>query len=35
MSRPTTSRLAAQDLTLAYEDRTVVEGLDLEIPDAA
>ncbi len=33
MSRPTTSRLAAQDLTLAYEDRTVVEGLDLEIPD--
>ncbi|MFJ8725105.1 ABC transporter ATP-binding protein [Streptomyces sp. NPDC093269] len=33
MTRPTTSRLAAQDLTLAYEDRTVVEGLDLEIPD--
>jgi iron complex transport system ATP-binding protein len=31
MSR--TSRLTAQDLTLAYEDRTVVEGLDLRIPD--
>ncbi|MDA5147033.1 ABC transporter ATP-binding protein [Streptomyces sp. AD681] len=27
------SRLAAQSLTLAYEDRTVVDGLDLEIPD--
>ncbi|PZT71741.1 MULTISPECIES: ABC transporter ATP-binding protein [unclassified Streptomyces] len=32
MSRPA-SRLSAHDLTLAYEDRTVVEGLDLEIPD--
>ncbi|GAA4622722.1 ABC transporter ATP-binding protein [Actinoallomurus vinaceus] len=31
MSR--TSRLTARDLTLAYEDRTVVDGLDLEIPD--
>ncbi|MEV5704711.1 ABC transporter ATP-binding protein [Actinoallomurus sp. NPDC052274] len=28
-----TSRLTAQDLTLAYEDRVVVDGLDLEIPD--
>jgi iron complex transport system ATP-binding protein len=27
------SRLRAEGLTLAYEDRTVVEGLDLEIPD--
>ncbi|WKU46423.1 ABC transporter ATP-binding protein [Streptomyces sp. VNUA116] len=27
------SRLAARDLTLAYEDRTVVEGLDLAVPD--
>jgi iron complex transport system ATP-binding protein len=27
------SRLVAQSLTLAYEDRTVVDGLDLEIPD--
>ncbi|MGI5224401.1 ABC transporter ATP-binding protein [Actinoallomurus sp. CA-142502] len=27
------SRLTAKDLTLAYEDRTVVDGLDLEIPD--
>ncbi|MEU3458425.1 ABC transporter ATP-binding protein [Streptomyces sp. NPDC006733] len=26
------SRLTAQALTLAYEDRTVVDGLDLEIP---
>jgi iron complex transport system ATP-binding protein len=33
MSRPGTSRLTAQDLTLAYEDRIVVDGLDLEIPD--
>ncbi|WP_141726278.1 ABC transporter ATP-binding protein, partial [Actinacidiphila rubida] len=31
MSR--TSRLTARALTLAYEDRTVVDGLDLEIPD--
>ncbi|MGD6756201.1 ABC transporter ATP-binding protein [Streptomyces sp. BH105] len=28
-----TSRLTAESLTLAYEDRTVVDGLDLEIPD--
>ncbi|MEV5240991.1 ABC transporter ATP-binding protein [Streptomyces cinnamoneus] len=28
-----TSRLAARGLTLSYEDRTVVDGLDLEIPD--
>ncbi|MGP3775872.1 ABC transporter ATP-binding protein [Streptomyces sp. SDT5-1] len=28
-----TSRLTARSLTLAYEDRTVVDGLDLEIPD--
>ncbi|MCF6523073.1 ABC transporter ATP-binding protein [Streptomyces sp. JJ36] len=27
------TRLAARDLTLAYEDRTVVEGLDLAVPD--
>ncbi|MET8567527.1 ABC transporter ATP-binding protein [Streptomyces sp. NPDC004783] len=33
MSRPSVSRLSAHDLSLAYEDRTVVEGLDLEIPD--
>ncbi|WP_431951318.1 ABC transporter ATP-binding protein [Actinacidiphila sp. bgisy167] len=33
MSR--TSRLAARELTLAYEDRTVVDGLDLEIPDGS
>ncbi|MFG3498698.1 ABC transporter ATP-binding protein [Streptomyces sp. NPDC047928] len=28
-----TSRLSARELTLAYEDRTVVDGLDLAIPD--
>ncbi|MFF8908707.1 ABC transporter ATP-binding protein [Streptomyces olivaceoviridis] len=33
MSRTSASRLVARDLTLAYEARTVVEGLDLEIPD--
>ncbi|MEK8171397.1 ABC transporter ATP-binding protein [Streptomyces sp. M19] len=27
------SRLAARELTLAYEDRTVVRGLDLDVPD--
>ncbi|MBF4134778.1 ABC transporter ATP-binding protein [Streptomyces albidoflavus] len=27
------ARLTARDLTLAYEDRTVVPGLDLDIPD--
>ncbi|WHX20271.1 ABC transporter ATP-binding protein [Streptomyces malaysiensis subsp. malaysiensis] len=27
------NRLTAHQLTLAYEDRTVVDGLDLEIPD--
>ncbi|SHL92218.1 ABC transporter ATP-binding protein [Actinacidiphila paucisporea] len=27
------NRLAARGLTLAYEDRVVVDGLDLEIPD--
>ncbi|WP_223864859.1 ABC transporter ATP-binding protein [Streptomyces sp. 5-10] len=27
------NRLTARELTLAYEDRTVVDGLDLEIPD--
>ncbi|GAA3188775.1 MULTISPECIES: ABC transporter ATP-binding protein [Streptomyces] len=27
------NRLTAQELTLAYEDRTVVDGLDVEIPD--
>ncbi|GGX84534.1 ABC transporter ATP-binding protein [Streptomyces hiroshimensis] len=30
---PGESRLAARDLTLAYEDRTVVDGLDLAVPD--
>ncbi|WP_369209033.1 ABC transporter ATP-binding protein [Streptomyces sp. PU-14G] len=30
---PAAPRLAARGLTLAYEERTVVEGLDLEIPD--
>ncbi|MFJ6563210.1 ABC transporter ATP-binding protein [Streptomyces sp. NPDC091412] len=30
---PGTSRLAARGLTLAYEDRTVVEELDLDVPD--
>ncbi|MER5973016.1 ABC transporter ATP-binding protein [Streptomyces sp. NPDC002055] len=29
----TESRLTARDLTLAYEQRTVVEGLDLDVPD--
>ncbi|MCC3770401.1 ABC transporter ATP-binding protein [Streptomyces sp. UNOC14_S4] len=29
------ARLTARDLTLAYEDRTVVDGLDLAIPDGA
>ncbi|MCA0157296.1 ABC transporter ATP-binding protein [Tsukamurella sp. M9C] len=28
-----TSRLSARSITLAYGDRTVVEGLDLEVPD--
>ncbi|MEU8876658.1 ABC transporter ATP-binding protein [Streptomyces javensis] len=27
------NRLTARELTLAYEDRTVVDGLDLEVPD--
>ncbi|WP_369217702.1 ABC transporter ATP-binding protein [Streptomyces flavofungini] len=27
------ARLTARELTLAYEDRTVVEGLDLAVPD--
>ncbi|WP_079064346.1 ABC transporter ATP-binding protein [Streptomyces sp. NRRL F-4489] len=29
------ARLAARDLTLSYEERTVVEGLDLDVPDGA
>ncbi|MEV0261575.1 ABC transporter ATP-binding protein [Streptomyces sp. NPDC050617] len=29
---PAGARLTARDLTLAYEDRTVVDGLDLDIP---
>lgn len=29
----TAGRLGARELTLAYEDRTVVEALDLDIPD--
>lgn len=32
-SAPAGGRLAARELTLAYEDRTVVDGLDLVIPD--
>ncbi|MGW3568470.1 ABC transporter ATP-binding protein [Streptomyces sp. NPDC000941] len=31
-NRVTENRLTARELTLAYEDRTVVDGLDLEIP---
>ncbi|MFG2879702.1 ABC transporter ATP-binding protein [Streptomyces sp. NPDC048337] len=30
---PTASRLSARELTLAYEDRVVVEDLDLAVPD--
>ncbi|WP_461030702.1 ABC transporter ATP-binding protein, partial [Streptomyces sparsus] len=33
MSPDRTSRLRAQDLTLAYDDRPVVDGLDLDVPD--
>jgi len=33
MTASATGRLAARALTLAYEDRTVVDGLDLVIPD--
>ncbi|MEU8351339.1 ABC transporter ATP-binding protein [Streptomyces sp. NPDC048845] len=29
------TRLAARELTLAYDDRTVVERLDLDVPDGA
>ncbi|MET9531011.1 MULTISPECIES: ABC transporter ATP-binding protein [unclassified Streptomyces] len=33
-SRPTPeTRLTARELTLAYDDRTVVDGLDLAVPD--
>ncbi|MFH8346837.1 ABC transporter ATP-binding protein [Streptomyces sp. NPDC018045] len=32
---PAGGRLAARDLTLAYEDRTVVAGLDIDIPPGA
>ncbi|WP_328328088.1 ABC transporter ATP-binding protein [Streptomyces sp. NBC_00455] len=32
-SSPATARLTARELTLAYDDRTVVEGLDLAVPD--
>jgi iron complex transport system ATP-binding protein len=32
-TRSTGTRLAARGLTLAYEDRTVVEDLDLAVPD--
>ncbi|MEU6115932.1 ABC transporter ATP-binding protein [Streptomyces sp. NPDC047117] len=31
----TASRLTARGLTLAYEDRTVVDGLDLDVPHGA
>ncbi|MFE9248605.1 ABC transporter ATP-binding protein [Streptomyces sp. NPDC007088] len=30
-----TARLTTRDLTLAYEERTVVTGLDLDVPDGA
>ncbi|NEC13091.1 ABC transporter ATP-binding protein [Streptomyces sp. SID8014] len=33
MTRTAPARLTARGLTLAYEDRTVVPGLDLDIPD--
>ncbi|NSC22394.1 ABC transporter ATP-binding protein [Streptomyces albus subsp. chlorinus] len=33
MSASATTRLTARGLTLAYEERTVVEELDLEVPD--
>ncbi|MFB7633157.1 ABC transporter ATP-binding protein [Streptomyces sp. NPDC056149] len=32
---PAGARLTARDLTLSYEERTVVEGLDLDVPDGA
>ncbi|TSB21507.1 ABC transporter ATP-binding protein [Streptomyces benahoarensis] len=32
---PAPSRLTARELTLAYEDRTVVDGLDLDVPQGA
>ncbi|WP_405743826.1 ABC transporter ATP-binding protein [Streptomyces sp. NBC_01525] len=32
---PAPSRLTARGLTLAYEDRTVVDGLDLDVPQGA
>ncbi|MFE7316184.1 ABC transporter ATP-binding protein [Streptomyces sp. NPDC057555] len=32
---PTAARLTARGLTLSYEERTVVEGLDLDVPDGA
>ncbi|WP_172387902.1 ABC transporter ATP-binding protein [Streptomyces sp. MNP-20] len=35
MSAPAGARLTARELTLAYEDRTVVHALDLAIPDGA
>lgn len=33
MTERTTPRLTARDLTLAYEERVVVDGLDVDIPD--
>ncbi|MEV0442556.1 ABC transporter ATP-binding protein [Streptomyces spectabilis] len=35
MTAPAGARLTARELTLAYEDRTVVHALDLAIPDGA
>lgn len=32
---PPTTRLAARDLTLAYDQRVVVEGLTLDVPDGS
>ena len=33
MTRPTTHALRAESLRLGYDGRTVVDGLDLEVPD--
>ena len=35
MTHPRTTRLRAEDLTLAYERRVVAEGLGVEIPDGS
>ncbi len=33
--RPGTARLRGQDLTLAYDERTIARGLSLEVPDGS